>query len=126
MGMAAISQFRLKVTDEADENLRVPEKDKSLENRLKAVCRALGYLKTNPKHPSLSTHKYSSLNGENGEKIFEAYAKNNTPTRSSTLVKFLVFVVKLLFKKTSEMTSFRARPSRKIFLVQLLLSSMDR
>lgn len=33
----------------------------------------------NPHHPSLNTHKYSSLSGENGEEIFEAYAENNTP-----------------------------------------------
>lgn len=45
----------------------------------KQVLKALGYLEVNPKHKSLHTHEYSSLKGENGEKIFEAYAQNNTP-----------------------------------------------
>ncbi|NNM58831.1 MAG: hypothetical protein HKM04_03360 [Legionellales bacterium] len=47
--------------------------------RLKAVRKALAYLETNPRHPSLNTHKYSSLTGQNGEEVFEAYAENNTP-----------------------------------------------
>ena len=70
--------FQLKFTDEADENLEALEKDKSLTKRLKAVRKALGYLELNPRHPGLNTHKYSSIIGENGEEIFEAYAENNT------------------------------------------------
>ncbi len=53
--------------------------NKDLEKRFKSVNKALGYLENNPRHPSLNTHKYSSLVGENGEDIFEAYAENNTP-----------------------------------------------
>lgn len=71
--------FELKFTAEADANLRVLEQDKGLEKRLKAVRKALGYLETNPRHKSLSTHKYSSLTGKNGEEVFEAYAENKTP-----------------------------------------------
>ena len=29
--------------------------------------------------PSLNTHEFTSLSGVNGEKVFEAYAQNNTP-----------------------------------------------
>ncbi|MCK4519071.1 MAG: hypothetical protein KAU12_03020 [Candidatus Omnitrophica bacterium] len=36
-------------------------------------------MQNNPRHPSLNTHPYESLQGLNGEKIFEAYAENNTP-----------------------------------------------
>ena len=36
-------------------------------------------LADNPKHPSLQTHEYHSVFGPSGEKIFEAYAENNTP-----------------------------------------------
>jgi hypothetical protein len=43
------------------------------------VQKAIAYLETNPKHPSLSTHEFISLAGANGEKVFEAYAQNNTP-----------------------------------------------
>lgn len=70
--------FELKFTAEADANLRALEDDKGLEKRLKAVRKALGYLETNPRHPGLNTHKYSSLVGANGEEIFEAYAENRT------------------------------------------------
>jgi hypothetical protein len=40
----------------------------------------LGYLQTNPKHPSLKTHPYDSIDNpfNSKEKVFEAYAQNNT------------------------------------------------
>ena len=66
-------------TAEADRNLSSLEKDKGLAKRLKAVLKALGYLETNPRHKALNTHPYTSLQGVNGEKVFEAYAENNTP-----------------------------------------------
>ena len=50
----------------------------SLKKRLKAVRKALGYLEVNPRHPSLNTHKFSSLSGPNGEEVLEAYAENQT------------------------------------------------
>lgn len=71
--------FRLTFTTEAESQLEKLEKNNSLKKRHKAVLKALAYLETNPKHPSLNTHKYSSLKGGNGEEIFEAYAENNTP-----------------------------------------------
>ena len=72
--------FDLKFTQEADANLRELEQNRSFEKRVKAVRKALRFLETNPRHPSLNTHKYSSLVGRNGEESFEAYAENNTPT----------------------------------------------
>jgi hypothetical protein len=70
--------FKLLFTDEASSQLKALEKDKSLQKRLKAVRKALAYLETNPRHPGLNTHKYSSLLGLNGEEIFGAYAENQT------------------------------------------------
>jgi hypothetical protein len=45
------------------------------------VKKALGFLQTNPLHPSLHTHEYQSLDSPYGagQKVFEAYAQNNTP-----------------------------------------------
>ena len=40
---------------------------------------ALTYLGSNPRHPSLQTHKYTSFTGPNGEEVFEAYAEQKTP-----------------------------------------------
>jgi hypothetical protein len=36
-------------------------------------------METNLKHPSLQTHEYVSLKGPKGQKVFEAYAEQNTP-----------------------------------------------
>jgi hypothetical protein len=71
--------FKLCFTEQADDDLNILASNKHLLKRLKAVRKALGYLETNPRHPSLNTHKYSLLVGPNGEEIFEAYAENNTP-----------------------------------------------
>ncbi len=71
--------FSLEFTTEAESQLKKLAKEISLQKRHKAVLKALAYLETNPKHPGLNTHKYSSLKGFNGEEIFEAYAENNTP-----------------------------------------------
>jgi hypothetical protein len=71
--------FTLKFTTQAIADLNSLEEDNSLLKRLKAVRKALAYLETNPRHPGLNTHKYSSFSGPNGEDVFEAYAENKTP-----------------------------------------------
>ena len=72
-------RFRLRFTHEAVENLQALQGDKGLAKRLRAVRKALGLLETNPRHPGLQTHKFSSLQGPEGEEIFEAYAESRTP-----------------------------------------------
>src|SRR5262245_55242814 len=72
--------FELFFTEQAHADLEKLEKDRGLNKRLKAVLKALAYLESNPKHPGLNTHKYTSIRGENNEEIFEAYAENNTPS----------------------------------------------
>lgn len=69
----------LRFTQQADDDLTRLEQHKGLAKRLKAVRKALGYLEINPRHPGLNTHEYDSLVGANGEKVFEAYAENQTP-----------------------------------------------
>ncbi len=71
--------FTLLFTHQASDDLDHLEKNKGLSKRFKAVRKALGYLEINPRHPSLNTHKYTSLSGPNNEDVFEAYAENNTP-----------------------------------------------
>jgi hypothetical protein len=71
--------FELFFTDQANADLNQLEKDKSKAKRLKAVRKTLAFLETNPRHPSLNTHKYSAIYGMNGEEIFEVYAENKTP-----------------------------------------------
>lgn len=45
----------------------------------KAAVKALRLLAANPRHPGLHTHEYHSLQGAQGERVWEAYAENNTP-----------------------------------------------
>ena len=62
--------FSLNLTEEADEALKILEARKTL-----------GYLQTNPRHPSLNTHPYFSIDNpfDSEKKVFEAYAQNRTP-----------------------------------------------
>ncbi len=71
--------FLLLFTEQANNDLDELENNNTLTKRLKAVRKALGYLETNPRHPGLNTHKFTSLVGPNNEEVFEAYAENNTP-----------------------------------------------
>lgn len=71
--------FDLLFTDQANADLDSLEADAGLAKRLRAVRKALGLLETNPRHPGLNTHKFSSLKGPDGEEVFEAYAENKTP-----------------------------------------------
>lgn len=71
--------FRLLFTEEAEKNLRALESDQGLAKRRRAVRKALGLLESNPRHPGLRTHEFTSLSGRGGEKVFEAYAEQTTP-----------------------------------------------
>lgn len=71
--------FEFEFTNLSKEQLRRLKHDKGQAKRYKAVVSALTKLQNNPRHLSLNTHAYEFLRGLNGEKIFEAYAENNTP-----------------------------------------------
>ena len=72
-------QRKIKFTPTADEQLTALENTPSKAGLLAQVRKAIGYLEINPQHPGLQTHEFLSLTGANGEKVFEAYAQNNTP-----------------------------------------------
>lgn len=71
--------FSLSFTPSAKQSLKELKDSSHLEKRFKAVSKALKCLIEDPRHPSLQTHQYFSLSGPNGEKIFEAYAEQDTP-----------------------------------------------
>ncbi len=71
--------FHLRFADRAKYNLALLADDASKQKRYKAVLKALAYLESNPRHPSLNTHKFFGLSSALGEDVFEAYAENNTP-----------------------------------------------
>ena len=71
--------FELEWTDEANNFYDLLKRDASRKKHYKAVKKALKLLAQNPHHNSLQTHEFKSLSGPNGEKVFEAYAEQNTP-----------------------------------------------
>ncbi len=71
---------KIKFTPTADRQLTTLEKTPSHAALLGQVQKTLGYLEIDPRHPGLHTHEFTSLTGANGEKVFEAYAQNNTPS----------------------------------------------
>ena len=67
-------------TPQADSDLQEIENNPAKRNILKAIRKTLGLMETNLRHPSLNTHEFNSLKGPNGEKVFEAYAQQRTPS----------------------------------------------
>ena len=72
-------QFLIRFSLVADADLRALEADEGLAKKLKAVRKTLALMEVNLRHPSLQTHEFHALFGPNGEKVFEAYAQNQTP-----------------------------------------------
>ena len=70
---------KLKFTHTADAQLTALEDSASQTALLAQVRKALGYFEIDPRHPGLHTHEFTSLTGAHGERIFEAYAQNDTP-----------------------------------------------
>jgi len=71
--------FDLEWTEEAKASFARLKNSADFQKQYKAVKKSLGFLAANPKHPSLQTHPFTSLEGPNKEKVFEAYAENDTP-----------------------------------------------
>ena len=72
-------RFFLSFTLCAKQNLKELKESAHLEKRFKAVSKALKYLAENLRHSGLQTHLYTSLQGPGREKVFEAYAEQDTP-----------------------------------------------
>ena len=69
--------FTRRAQDELD-HLEDSSRDSGL---VKQVRKTLGFLQTNPRHPSLQTHVFHSLEHpyDPDEKVFEAYVQQHTP-----------------------------------------------
>jgi hypothetical protein len=71
--------FEIFWTDTARDQYARLKADSSLAKRYKAVKKTFQLIVSNPRHPGMRTHEFSSLKGPNGEKIFESYAEQKTP-----------------------------------------------
>ena len=70
--------FELEWTATAEASFTQLNGDPANSKRAKAVRKALGLLSQNPRHPGLNTHEWKSTQCPHGEKLWEAYAENNT------------------------------------------------
>lgn len=71
-------KFILNFTPIAKKVLKNLKENSGEKKQYKAVVKTLKLLTQNPKHQSLQTHIYHSLQGPSGEKVFEAYAEQST------------------------------------------------
>ena len=72
-------KFSLSFTPTAKASLKELKSFSHLAKRFKEVSKALNLLQENPRHPGLQTHEFYSFKGSRGEKVFEAYAEQDTP-----------------------------------------------
>ena len=72
--------FEIVLTEEAEQEYQIIKSGVSQLKRYKAVNKSIQFLAQNPHHNSLQTHEYHTLKGPHGEKVFEAYAEQNTST----------------------------------------------
>ena len=74
--------FELAFTASARKDLEELEGAPHHAGLVKQIKKSLAYLQHDPKHPSLHTHPYSSIEHPLNpkEKVFEAYAQNRTPS----------------------------------------------
>lgn len=74
-----MTTFKLVFTNIAREQLNSLKQDGNKQMVYRIVCKTLGLMETNLRHPSLKTHEFTSLLGENREKVYEAYVQHKTP-----------------------------------------------
>lgn len=71
--------FQLRFTKEAASQLDDLSKGGD-QRRLKKVQRALARIEADPRYPGLSSHKYKSVQGPDGQDVWDSYVENNTPS----------------------------------------------
>ncbi|WLT40687.1 hypothetical protein NON20_26385 (plasmid) [Synechocystis sp. B12] len=69
--------FQLRFVPSAITTMEALQRENSPKYR--KVLKTLGLMETNLRHPSLKTHKYTAIQGQNGEEVFESYVENKTP-----------------------------------------------
>jgi len=71
--------FEIFWTNQSKADFESLKSEPALNKQYKAVKKTIQLLASNPRQPGLQTHEFSSLKGPKKEKIFEAYAEQNTP-----------------------------------------------
>lgn len=71
--------MELKLLPSAEIDLDNLKTHRSKARILKDVVKTLNLMEANLRHPSLNTHEFQNFAGPNDEKVFGAYAQQNTP-----------------------------------------------
>ena len=71
--------FNLELTLESEKQIKSIMNDPSKKGLQKQIKKALGYLKQNPRHPSLQSHILTNSEKSMGIKIWTSYVQNKTP-----------------------------------------------
>jgi hypothetical protein len=73
--------FAVVFAQRAQKELERLERSSQHSGLVKQLKKTLGFLQTNPRHPSLQTHVFHSLEHpyHPKEKVFEAYVQQHTP-----------------------------------------------
>lgn len=72
--------FLFDFAESAQEALKKLKDSPDHVKQYKAVKEALRFLQSNPRHPSLETHKFHGAFSPQGQDVFEAYAQQRTPS----------------------------------------------
>jgi hypothetical protein len=70
--------FELNLTEKVEKVMDGLRKRDS--ERLKKVEKCFAHLEEDPHYPGLSSHPYDDIKGPLGEKVFESYVENHTPS----------------------------------------------
>jgi hypothetical protein len=70
--------YKLLFTDTAARVLEDLGGHEQYSRKLKKIRKTLGMLESNPRHPGLRSHPYSSLRGVSGETVWDSYVENRT------------------------------------------------
>jgi hypothetical protein len=71
--------FELALTNEAAEQVREIESDRSRQGLIQQLKKALRHLAANPNHPGLQSHPIAQFDKVFGGKVFSSYIQNHTP-----------------------------------------------
>ena len=71
--------FALRFSPEVRAVIQSIERDRAYSDKLRKVRKVLAFLEANPRHGSLSSHRFESLGGPRGEVVWESYVENRTP-----------------------------------------------
>ena len=71
--------FKIRFTEEADDQFLNLNSQKIRKYNLKPSGKALAYMNANLRHPSLKTHKFDDMESPFEGDVFESYVQNKTP-----------------------------------------------